>query len=244
MTCNANSNPDGVVAFEDACINYASVAHPVYIRKLMTLSPGAQPDPWRAKRIMFPAIEVSFTTSVADTVIADGKRKLSVAHIHKSMPKGGLGTRLLQMTSVLCSSDYDCNECTGFDLSRDTQSVHDILASMAKKVDLSQEPGQTHDCICDSINAFFDDSAKRTSFLNEFNAKFPGVLTAPSITQAAYNGVTLNRAFINAIDNKVSSDISLCVFLTIDFCVPDDTGDCTKLKTNRLNAVPIIFCLS
>ena len=246
LTCSASSSADSAIVFEDQGMSYASPSHPVYLRKLLTMTPYSQADPWRAKRMRFPPIEVAFTTSVGDAVIADGKRKLSPAHVHKTMPAGGLGTRLLQLASVVCRGDYDNERCVNFDLDRAMQNVHDINASLAKQVDLSQEPTQTHECICDSINGFFDDTAKRVAFLNEFNAKFPGVLTSPSIAQSAYSGIPFNRALALAMDNRIATDVSLCVFLTIDFCIPEDLAsmEAKRFKTNRLNGVPIIFCLS
>jgi hypothetical protein len=236
------------IAFTDPAPDFASAAHPVYLRRLCAedqqqhQQAGEDPLPPPAPRawpMHLPAVGVHVTAGFADGTRVDGRRALAPGHAHSAMPAGGLGTRLLQMLSVLCRPDYCPARCTAPCLDDDTCACYDLRRRLARQLDLSGEPGSTHEAIAQSLNAFFRDPARRTAFLNEFDAKFPGILTDPRLFVGGEAGAASVGA---AVALHPDAELSLVVFLTIDFCVPDaDAGG--GARASRLNAVPIVFSL-
>jgi hypothetical protein len=228
----------GEVHFEDPTLPMTGL--PVYLRKLATGVPLDAADATRAQRMHFPPVAVSVSVTCANGSKTDGQKRVSPAHVHRAMPRASLGARILQIFSVACTPTYCPIRMNVCELDSDAHARYDIAASLAQEVDLSQEPRLTQEAIAGSMNAFFEDSDKCATFLNEFNAKFPGVLTDGRVAPPGAPDATPLRAALRVQTNRT---FAVAVYLNIEFMVPVSTTPGALAVRNRLNNVPIIFRL-
>lgn len=231
-TCTSGCNDITIQDEGVATYNLIDNSCNVWTRKLFTTTHYSIYDPDRAVPIIFPPIEISVHPSFKegrDIASNATKRSVLASNIHKASPICGLGLRLLQIYSVTCRRDYDTNRA----ISNNEESIcmYDINSRLSSEVDMSQEPFQTHDAICHAMKMFFEDADKRTTFLNDFNVKFPGILTSRF------------KSFNDAIRATTKdNEFALAVYLTIEFCTPDMFA-VGGMTVSKINSVPIVFRL-
>lgn len=241
----SRSGPGSEITFEDSAIHdLGGGSACAYVRKLLTKVQCDDGDDTRAKRMHFPPVDVSLTLSSPNGGKVDLIRKLSPANVHRAMPRGNLGTRLLQMFSVLCATEYCPIKTNLMNMDSETASKYNIRSALAQMLDLTNEPAQTHDGILDAMRLFFQDPAKRLAFMKEFDAKFPGVLTNASALSAGPLGGVSSGSVAQALASSApDAKFAVAVYLTIEFCVPDPSH-LGSMKSCTINNVPIVFALS
>jgi hypothetical protein len=234
------------IAFADQAAMDAGLAQAAeggtYVRQLATRAAcDDEADPSRAMRMHLPPIEVSVTAASPEGQVHE-TRLVSPAHLHRAMPRGGLGTRLLQMFSATCRQGYSPAAAGAAELDAEAADRHDVRGGgLARELDLSCEPDATHAAIASAVNAFFEDPARRVAFLTEFNSKFPGVLTDERVLLAAA-GQRAPATAAAALRARAGAEFAVAVYLTIDFSVPDPAAP-GGARANKLHDVPIVFRL-
>lgn len=238
----SRAGPGTEITFEDPAIHAMSSTE-AYVRKLLTKVLPDIEDGTRAKRMHFPPVDVSITMSSPNGGKVDAVRKLSPANLHRAMPRGNIGTRLLQIFSVLCATEYCPIKTNLMDMDAETSAKYNIRSALAQMLDLTNEPAQTHDGILEAMRVFFQDPAKRLAFMKEFDAKFPGVLTnAAALTAGQLGGVSAGSVARALSCAAQDAKFAVAVYLTIEFCVPDPSH-LGSMKSCTINNVPIVFSL-
>lgn len=159
--------------------------------------------------MFFPPVKIANAPSEEDEML--GYRKVNIYNIHKGMPNATLGHRLLQLYSVVGQPDvYFESTATANDtiLQDTTKELFDITQGIAKSLDLSNEPDTTHNEILAKLQLYLMNEDGRLAFLNDFNSKFPNVLTKTVSTQA----IDFNQALLS-----VNMSFNIVIYVNINY---------------------------
>jgi hypothetical protein len=169
----------------------------------------------RARPMFLPPVAVSTSAAVSDAALA--QTRLSVLSAHKAMPHASLGERLLQLYSLVSQSSA-MNDAVAIApealLSPSTKKLLDVRAGLAKRLDIAREPDRTHDVLVQSLASFFAQGDNCAKFLRDFEAKFPGVLSAAAL-EVGGGPVTINKA----LTTSGARDFAMVVYVNLNYTV-------------------------
>jgi hypothetical protein len=163
----------------------------------------------RALPMFFPPVQVA-TSSEPDLAGSNPFTwtSVNVLNFHKAMPRATLGERLLQMYSVAVGNEEGMAEATEANLSESVVRLFDIGVGIGSSYDIRGEDLLTHEIVARGLDEYLSDADKCKSFLNDFGAKYPGVLL-----QASPSGVARVRDAIVAAPSPKSFSLVLYVNL-------------------------------
>lgn len=165
-------------------------------------------------------------------------------YLHRGLPRGTVGQRLLQLMDILCKEEqpknarYPTKTLPYTEPLDDRDYNHDVynLTNLGKEVILTSEPDDTHASIILELNKYFQIEQHRNDFLNEFENKFPGLLGSSF-------GVG-QQGYISDVISSSNRNLGFVVFLDMVFAkeVPASAAfNDSNLQRWRLPAVPIVF---